>query len=136
MIQTVKRTVKRKVDGAFVALLFHKQQERGMRLIEFETRCVQAGEIHEIVTTTHHEAEKGDRIDRVGFLGFAEMKCGGVIGRGDAVMIQNQVIGHVLGFDDCHFPNHYNILISTQETMMADDLELEVEMLISFGAGN
>ncbi|MBP2000260.1 hypothetical protein J2Z69_001279 [Paenibacillus shirakamiensis] len=127
--------VKRKVEGTFVALLFHKQEERGMQLIEFETRCVKQGEIHEIVTTTHFDAIAGDRIDRVGFLGFAEIQCGGVIGKGDPVMIQNQVIGRVLGFDDCHFPNHYNILISTVETCTAHDLKLEVESTLTFGEG-
>lgn len=127
-------SVKRVVHGAFAALLFHKQEERGMRLIEFETRCVQQGEIHEIVTTTHSDSVAGDLINRVGFLGFAEMKCGGVIGRGDPVVIHNQVIGHVLGFDDCHFPNHYNILISTKETWTAEDLNLEVESSITFGS--
>ncbi|MGF7047247.1 hypothetical protein J2T13_001752 [Paenibacillus sp. DS2015] len=132
----MNQAVKRIVKGTFVGLLFHTQEDRGMRLIEFDTRCVQQGEIHEIVTTTHHQATNGDRIDRVGFLGFAEMKCGGVIGRGDPVMIKDQVIGTVLGFDDCHFPNHYNILISTMDTLTADDLKLEVEMLIAFGIGN
>ncbi|USB31709.1 hypothetical protein [Paenibacillus sp. YPG26] len=127
--------VKRAVQGVFAALLFHRQEERGMRLIEFETRCVQQGEIHEIVTTTHSDCVAGDLINRVGFLGFAEMKCGGVIGRGDPVVIHNQVIGYVLGFDDCHFPNHYNILISTTETWTAEDLKLEVESPIMFGSG-
>ncbi|QYR23489.1 hypothetical protein KZ483_11565 [Paenibacillus sp. sptzw28] len=124
---------KRFVEGVFVKLLFHKQEQRGMRLIEFETRCVRQGEIHEIVTTTHHDAKSGDRIDRVGFLGFAEMRCGGVIERGDAVKVGGKTIGTVLGFDECHYPNHYNILIATAEVLAAGDLELAAEMGIAFG---
>ncbi|GIQ68046.1 hypothetical protein DUZ99_14560 [Xylanibacillus composti] len=126
--------VKRTVEARFVKLLFHKQEHRGMRLIEHETRCVRSGEIHEIVTTTHREAGSGDPIDRVGFLGFAEMCCGGIIERGDPVEIAGQVIGTVLGFDECHYPNHYNILIAVEETLTADDLGLTVEAGIRFGA--
>ncbi|MNN15758.1 hypothetical protein D3C76_1057360 [compost metagenome] len=125
--------VKRRIDAAFVKLLFHKQELRGMRLIEFETRCVQKGEIHEIVTTTHKDAKSGDMINRVGFLGFAEMLCGGVVERGDQVEIDGEIVGFVLGFDECHFPNHYNILIATEETLAADELNLKVESRIKFG---
>lgn len=130
----MNQSIKRKINGNFVALLFHKQEERGMCLTEFETRCVRQGEIHEIVTTTHMDSKPGDRIDRVGFLGFAEMSHGGVIGKGDPVIIHGKVIGHVLGFDECHYPNHYNVLITTKETLTARDLDLQVESQISFGA--
>ncbi|NPC91341.1 hypothetical protein HOO54_03545 [Bacillus sp. WMMC1349] len=129
----MKLVNKRIVKGAFVKLLFHKQKYRGMRLMDFETRCVQQGEIHEIVTTTHKNAKSGDTIDEVGFLGFAEMNCGGVIERGDQVIINNKVIGYVLGFDDCHFPNHYNVLIAVEQTMTADELHIAVENEIIFG---
>ncbi|MFC0562548.1 DUF6917 domain-containing protein [Halalkalibacter alkalisediminis] len=129
----MSRQAKRIVEGAFVKLLFHKQEQRGMRLIEFETRCVRKGEIHEIVTTTHKEAKSGDVINRVGFLGFAEMNCGGVIERGDQVKVNGRVIGSVLGFDECHFPNHYNILIAVDETATATEVDLTVESAITFG---
>jgi len=129
----MSRTEKRLVEGVFVNLLFHKQADRGMQLIEFETRCVRQGEIHEIVTTTERSAVSGDRINHVGFLGFVEMSCGGVIQRGDQVCVRDRVIGHVLGFDECHFPNHYNILIASDELFAADDLDLSVETAIAFG---
>ncbi|WP_410912108.1 DUF6917 domain-containing protein [Priestia filamentosa] len=124
---------KRIIRGGFVKLLFHKQKQRGMKLIDFKTRCVQKREIHEIVTTTHKNAECGDTINEVGFLGFAEMECGGVVERGDLVKIEGKPIGHVLGFDDCHFPNHYNILISVDKTITAKDINIQVESKITFG---
>ncbi|WP_051217525.1 DUF6917 domain-containing protein [Paenibacillus assamensis] len=124
--------VKRTVIGSFVKLLFHKQEQRGMQLIEHETRCVQEREIHEIVTTDHHEARSGDRIDRVGFLGFAELHCGGIVERGDRVWINGERIGEVLGFDECHYPNHYNIIVAVEKPITASELSLTVESQISF----
>lgn len=129
----MNRIKKRTVEGSFVKLLFHKQEKRGMKLLEFETRCVQKRDIHEIVTTTHNYAKSGEMINEVGFLGFAEIECGGVIERGDQVNVDGIVIGHVLGFDDCHFPNHYNILISVDKTITADELNTAVESKITFG---
>lgn len=129
----MSETVKRTVEGVFVKLLFHKQEMRGMQLIEFETRCISKGEIHEIVTTSQQDAVSGDVINRVGFLGFAEMTCGGVIERGDEVFVDGRKIGAVVGFDECHYPNHYNILIAVQDTLTADELQLRIESTISFG---
>jgi hypothetical protein len=125
--------VKLTVEGALVKLLFHKQTDRGMRLLEFETRCVRRGEIHELVSTDQQDAVAGDRIDRVGFLGFVEIQTGGVIEKGDQVWISDRQIGTILGFDDCHFPNHYNILIAVDELATANDLELTLEQRIRFG---
>ena len=125
---------KRVVEAVFVKLLFHKQTNRGMRLMDFETRCIRKGEIHELVTTDHFNATTGARIDRVGFLGFAEMLTGGVVEKGDQVWVNQQPLGTVLGFDDCHFPNHYNILIAVGTPVTAEDLGLEVEQTITFGA--
>lgn len=124
--------MKRTVTGNFVKLLFHKQENRNMTLSAFETRCISEKEIHEIVTTVHGDARAGDAINKVGFLGFAEINCGGVIQKGDHVYIHNRWIGRVLGFDECHFPNHYNILIETDQTWTATDLSLQTEDTIRF----
>jgi hypothetical protein len=124
--------VKLTIEGTLVKLLFHKQTDRGMRLLEFETRCVRRGEIHELVTTDHQDAVVGDRIDRVGFLGFIEIQNAGVIEKGDQVWVNDRRIGAVLGFDDCHFPNHYNILIAVDEPVTASDLGLTLEQRIRF----
>lgn len=123
---------KRTVDAVFVKLLFHKKTDRGMVLIEHESRCVIKGEIHEIVTTDQSHSSPGERIDRVGFLGFAEISNGGVVERGDEVMLGPMLVGKVLGFDDCHFPNHYNILIATDKLLSASDLSLQIEQKLEF----
>ena len=124
---------KRQLAGSIVALMTHSRTDRGMILTEFRTRCIREGEIHELVTTDQSEAVFGDRIDRVGYLGFAEIAAGGVMEVGDPVRIAGTLIGQVLGFDETHYPNHYNILIATDRLLTSQDIHLEVECPIAFG---
>ena len=122
---------KRSVPATLVKVLVHRRDDRGMRLEEFASRCVRAGEVHELVTTDHGVGDS--RIDRVGFLGFAEIERGGVIDRGDEVRIGEVVVGTVLGFDACHFPNHYNILIRRAFPVSGADIALRPESAVRFG---
>ena len=123
---------KRPVEGVVVKLLQHKRTDRGMELAAHETRCLRAGEIHELVTTDQHDSTPGDRINYVGFLGFVEITRAGVVEMGDEVVHQGKVLGHVLGFDECHYPNHYNILIKTEKVLTADDANMHLEEQITF----
>ena len=123
---------KRAVDATLVKVLLHRRDERGMTLEPYASRCVRRGDVHELVTTDHAGARAGDRIDRVGFLGFAEFDCGGVIDRGDAVLVDGRAIGEVLGFDACHAPNHLNVLILTDRPVSGQDLELAPELPVRF----
>ncbi|WP_432757866.1 DUF6917 domain-containing protein [Saccharopolyspora erythraea] len=113
-------------------MLLHRREQRGMSLEPHASRCVRQGEIHELATTDHEDTSPGARIDRVGFLGFAEIGCAGVIDRGDEFWIGSTLLGTVLGFDACHFPNHYNILIQAEKPVTGADLHLEPEMPIAF----
>lgn len=123
---------KRPVTATIVKVLVHRRDDRGMTLEPFASRCVRRGEVHELVTTDHADAVAGSRVDRVGFLGFAEMDCGGVIDRGDIVSIGGNVVGGVLGFDACHFPNHLNVLILTGAPRSGLDLGLSPEQPVRF----
>lgn len=123
---------KRRVRGVLVKTLLHSRDERGMALEPYASRCVRAGEVHELVTTDHRETTAGARIDRVGFLGFAEIGCAGVIDRGDEFVLDGVVIGTVLGFDACHFPNHYNILITVEHPVTGHDLGVVPELPVQF----
>lgn len=124
--------LKRPVTGELVKILTHKRDDRGMELTEFASRCVRREEIHELVTTDHDDPSTGAVIDRVGFLGFVEVATGGVIDRGDEVRIDGHLVGTVLGFDSCHFPNHYNILIHADKTSSGPDLGLRPAMEVRF----
>jgi hypothetical protein len=123
---------KRAITGVLVKVLVHRRDDRGMCLEPFASRCVRQGEVHELVTTDQQDTAAGARIDRVGFLGFAEICRAGVIDRGDELWIEGRLIGSVLGFDACHFPNHYNILISTPVPRTGLDLALRPEAAVRF----
>ncbi|MER5781926.1 hypothetical protein ABT104_09415 [Streptomyces mobaraensis] len=127
---------KRPVTGALVKILTHRRDDRGMRLEEFASRCVRRGEIHELVTTDQHDTTPGAVVDRVGFLGFVEIAAGGVIDRGDEVRAGGRLIGTVLGFDACHFPNHYNVLIAVDATVTGPELGLGPETEVRFDPPN
>jgi hypothetical protein len=126
---------KRSVRGVVVKTLVHRRDDRGMSLEPFASRCVRAGEVHELVTTDHTGTGPATRIDRVGFLGFVEVGNAGVLDRGDEVVVGEEVVGTVLGFDGCHFPNHYNVLIHTPVPITGPDLGLEPETEIWFRPG-
>lgn len=123
---------KRAVSGVLVKVLRHRREDRGMYLEPFTSRCVRQGEVHELVSTDHRQTAAGTRIDRVGFLGFVELSWAGVIDRGDEFWIAGRRLGTVLGFDACHFPNHYNILISTPVLRTGLDLALQPEDNVRF----
>ncbi|WP_306317854.1 MULTISPECIES: Gfo/Idh/MocA family protein [unclassified Streptomyces] len=118
-----------------VKLLYHRREDRGMVLSPWRSRCVRAGEVHELVTTVDRPAHAGDVVDRVGFLGFAEFPVGAVIERGDLVTGPGGPLGRVAGFDECHAPNHYNILIDTDRVLTAEDLDLRTAHHLTFSGG-
>jgi len=123
---------KRTVEAIVVKVLVHRRDDRGMSLEPYASRCVRVGEVHELVTTDHRETRPGARIDRVAFLGFAEITRAGVVDRGDRLRVGDRLVGTVLGFDACHYPNHYNVLITTDETLTGSDLGLLPETEVRF----
>lgn len=123
------------VRGHLVKLLFHRRTERGMTLIAERSRCVRAGEVHELLTTDHTGLVAGSRVDRVGFLGFVEIANAGVLDVGDRVLVGDRQVGVVAGFDACHFPNHYNVVVAAADLMTAADLALVPGQGIDFAPG-
>jgi 1-deoxy-D-xylulose-5-phosphate synthase len=123
---------KKSVDGTVVKVLKHRRDDRGMVLEPHRSRCVQQGEVHELVTTDQVDTQPGGTVDRVGFLGFAEIAAAGVLDRGDEVWVDRERIGTVLGWDACHFPNHYNILIACDTPRTGPDIGLEPGSRIRF----
>lgn len=145
---------KRAVRGRLVKVLVHRRVDRGMVLEPYAARCVRRGEVHELVTTDQVPpvdagteeagaaagvaagvAGAGRRIDRVGFVGFVEFECGGVLDRGDMVRVGGRLLGIVLGFDACHLPNHYNILIGSAEPVTGAAAGLAPEAQVVFEQG-
>jgi hypothetical protein len=123
------------VTGTLLKVLVHRRHDRGMRLEPYASRCVRAGEVHELVTTDQSEIGEGARIDRVAFLGFAEILAAGVLDRGDEVWIGGRRIGVLLGFDGCHLPNHYNVLIHADPAQTGTELGLTPGEPLVFSQG-
>ncbi|MGW5002751.1 DUF6917 domain-containing protein [Streptomyces hydrogenans] len=123
---------KRAVRGTLVKVLLHERTDRGMELEPFAARCVRRGEVHELLTTDRWTDVPGARVDRVGFLGFVELENGGVLDRGDRVLIGGEPVGTVLGFDGCHLPNHYNIVIHAPRLLTGRSLGLAPETAVVF----
>jgi len=124
-----RMVAKYEVASFVVKLLFHSRTDRAMTLSRWPSRCIPAGQIHELVTTTDRPRAAGDRVDRVGFLGFTQFAAPAVVERGDEVWFVpgaggSRRIGQVAGFDECHWPNHYNILIDSEELLTAGDIDL------------
>ena len=118
--------------GVLVRVLSHTRTDRGMTLAPFATRCVLRGSVHELVTTDQRRQTAGNAIDRVGFVGFIEFANSGLIARGDMVYRKGDRVGTVLGFDECHAPNHYNLLIETEELLTGLSLGMGIEDSVEF----
>ena len=96
--------------GRLVAVLRPSRIDRGLQLMKERSRCIRAGDIHELILTDESQAAPGMRVDRVAYLGFAEFSEGGVIVAGDVLTIDDDVVGSVAGYDETHMPNHLNII--------------------------
>ena len=54
---------KRGLHATVVKVLRHRRTERGMSLEPHASRCIRAGEVHELVTTDHADTAPGARVD-------------------------------------------------------------------------
>lgn len=119
------------VEGELVVVLNGKMNNRNLELITPISRCVCQHEIHELIFTDT-QANPGDIVDRIAYLGFFEVHKGGVLIAGDQFELNGQVIGTLAGFDQTHMPNHQNIVINTKFLSSGKDLEAKVGSKIKF----
>jgi hypothetical protein len=101
--------------GRFVGVMNLSRDDRGFSLIAAPTRCIRRGDIHELILTDEPDAGPGSVVQRCRFLGFVEFEAAGVMVTGDSVRVDGREIGAVAGFDECHFPNHLNIVLRAAE---------------------
>jgi hypothetical protein len=100
----------RPVTGVVVAVLAGSLPDRGLELIPQPSRALCRGEVHELILTTE-EAGPGSRVNAISYLGFFEVKQGGVVVAGDDVRVKGSVVGEIAGFDVTHMPNHLNVVV-------------------------
>jgi hypothetical protein len=114
-----------KIETHFVAILGHQSLDRRMIASPHHTRCIQDGEIHELV----YVAESPDGLidlNDAWYLGFIKFPQGGVLAKGMTIEINGQGKGKLIGFDETHFPNHLNLLISDQNPQNGQDMSLKL----------
>ena len=120
------------LEARFVGVLNNRNDGRGLALISAHTRCVRRYDIHEFIITDEQTAAPGATVNGVHYLGFAEFQAGGVLAEGDAVRIAGVVIGTIAGFDESHFPNHYNVVIKGPRRVTGVELGQKPGDLIVF----
>jgi len=129
----IGETEKREIEGQLVAVLGLASNKRGLALIPQQARVLCKNEIHELVTTDEAEAGSEKRVDRVGIIGFFEVIQGGYITVGDSISIDDKKIGKVAGFDETHFPNHYNIVVITSKRFSGLEAGFQIGDKLSIG---
>ena len=121
------------VTAKIVTVFGNKRDKRGLKLITAYTRAVLQGQIHEFIITDEKDVRPSSTVDRVGYLCFAEIKKGGAIMFGDKILVGGQLMGHLVGFDEYHMPNHLNIVLYADNLNSGFDLGISVgqDMLIT-----
>jgi hypothetical protein len=82
--------------------------------------------------TDEPDAAPGREVNRVGYLGFVEILDGGVIIKGDEVLLDDELIGHIAGFDETHMPNHQNIVIAGDSRATGAERGIRLESRVTF----
>ena len=125
------------VCGKWVAIMDYARQDRGIILTAFRTRCLTQHEIHEFIVCGP-DVIPNKPIDKVAYLGFGEITEGGVVEIGDSVYSDKRLIGTILGFDETHVPNHYNVIIKMDTPLSGHTLGLKLAEFFSihFGKNN
>lgn len=104
--------VRRPLEARLVGVLNNRNDGRGLSLITTHTRVVRRYDIHELILTDEQQAAPGGTVGGVHYIGFVEFaEGGGILAEGDLVNVGGNVIGTIAGFDESHFPNHYNVVI-------------------------
>ena len=111
------------IEAKLVVTLTTTFETRGLQLIAQPSRCICTNSIHELIMTDEAGKGPGATVDRIAYVGFMDIKQGGVITVGDAVIVDGQCIGHIAGFDETHMPNHYNIVLYAPERKTGEDLD-------------
>ena len=122
----------RPVEGGVVTVLNSSHEARGLKLIPTYSRALQKHSIHELIATDETGKKPGDTVDRISYLAFFEVESGGCIIVGEALMMDSQSIGHIVGFDETPEPNHLNIIVGVNQRRAGSELKFAVGSKIRF----
>ena len=125
------RSLKTALQSRMVVVLDTRRESRALQLIHPQTRCIRAGDVHELIVTDEMECRPGDQVNHVVGIGFAAFDSSGVIMVGDAVhSAQHGLLGTIGGFDESHAPNHFNIVLKHETRRTGRELGLQLDEAI------
>lgn len=124
--------VKSDVEGRVVAVLDLVTSGRNLELITARSRVVKSGDIHELVLTGQYDAAPGTIVNDAVYLAFVEIISGGVLQSGDQVLWGDTRLGTLAGFDETHFPNHYNLVIKAEGPRTGRDAGVRLGDRVTF----
>jgi len=117
-------TDKREVPGRWVAIMDYSRNDRNLELTPYKSRCMKKGEVHEFLVCDS-KTDISKSINNVSYIGFGEITESGVIEPGDNLIIDGEIIGEIIGFDESHMPNHYNIIIRCKNLNTGKEIGLQ-----------
>lgn len=131
------RGLERREARARVVLVYgHKRHGRAMRLAPYWTRCVRQGDIDELVVTVRRVGtDDPSLVEDVAYVGFVEYERGSVVIVGDRVLVGDEPLGTLLGFDETHAPNHLNVVVEASELLSGAERRVGVEDTVRFLPG-
>ena len=109
------------IEGVCVAILDLRMHDRNLELIIPMSRVLREGEIHEFIATEQNSS-CGGRVDDIAYVAFYKIVAGGVVVRGDTVLLHEKPLGHIAGYDETHMPNHLNIVFRVSELKTGKEL--------------
>ena len=127
------KTKRGETKGQLVVVLGVVSDKRGLDLIAQRSRVLCKNEIHEMITTDEADVVPGNRVDSVAVIGFFEVTQGGVIVVGQPVYFNGKEMGTIAGFDETHFPNHYNVVVYAPKKFTGLEAGLELGDTVSIG---
>ncbi len=125
---------KKDISSGLVVILQGYFPDRNLELINPISRALLSGEIHEIILTDE-DAGPGDTVNNIAYLGFVEIAEAGVAVVGDLVLVDEEEVGRLAGFDVTHMPNHLNIVVKTDLLKSGADRGFRLGQTLKFCTG-
>ena len=117
---------KRIIHASIVAILQLNMDNRGLKLIQPQSRVLKKNEIHELIVTDERDAGPGTIVNSVAYVAFIEIQIGGVMVVGDEVYCNKILLGTVAGFDDTYAQSPKYVLYSPKR-ITGKELNISLE---------
>jgi hypothetical protein len=122
----------RPVEGEVVTVLDSMHEARGLKLMPTYSRALPRHSVHELIATDETDKQPGQTADRIAYLAFFEVTRGGCVLVGETLLLEDEPVGTVLGFDETHEPNHINLIIGVTRRQTGRELQFAVGKKIRF----